>query len=994
MTNLDTHSTSRVASNERFYFMLRPMLFVAAFVLMLSSAFAQITVNGTITSEDQQPLIGATVLVKGTTTGAVTDLDGKFTVQVPDQNAVLVIGYTGFAEQQITVGTQTQLNIVLKVDIQRLNELVVVGYGSQKKRDVTGSVTNISEKDFIKGNIATPEQLVNGKIAGVQITSNGGAPGAGSRIRIRGGSSLNANNDPLIVIDGVPLDNTGVSGAANPLSFINPNDIENFTILKDASAAAIYGSRASNGVILITTKKGKAGDKMRINFSSVLSSSAKSGVIDVLSADEFRAIVNERGTAAQKALLGTANTNWQDQIYRTAFSHDNNLSVTGSLKDLPYRASIGFMDQNGILKTSNMNRLSGSIGINPSFFDKHLKVDVNLKGTSINNRFANQGAIGSAVVFDPTQPIRSGSDVLGGYFEFLDPATKNPNTLAPRNPLALLNQRSDESTVGRIIGNVVLDYKFHFLPELRANLNVGLDRSNSEGNINVPSGVGQFFSRGGQVANYTQNKNNKTLEFYLNYVREFGANRVDLMGGYSYQDFIRESTDLDKNQQGEVFNDVFFKTQNTLVSFYTRLNYALKERYLLTFTLRRDGSSRFSPDTRWGTFPSAAFAWKINEEGFMKGNEWFSNLKLRLGYGVTGQQDVGSDYPYLSRYTPSEPTAQYQFGNDFYATLRPEGYDANIKWEQTETLNAGIDWAIRSGRVSGAIDVYSRKTKDLLSVIPVPAGSNLTNQILTNVGNIENSGVEFTLNTRLIEKENLSWDFGFNLTFNQNEVTNLTKVPNPNYQGVQVGGISGGVGNTVQIHTVGYPTFSYFLNQQVYNEEGKPVEGLYADLNGDGLVNLDDRYRYKQADPRLFLGINSQVSYKDFSLSFVLRGNFDNYVYNNVLSNNATYRGLTGTNNFLLNLSPNVLQTGFNNNQYFSDYYVENGSFLRLDNLTLGYNLKGLLGGTSNTQISLIGQNLFTITKYSGLDPEVAGGIDNNIYPRPRILSFGLNVSF
>jgi len=477
-------------------------------------------------------------------------------------------------------------------------------------------------------------------------------------------------------------------------------------------------------------------------------------------------------------------------------------------------------------------------------------------------------------------------------------------------------------------------------------------------------------------------------------VREFGANRVDLMGGYSYQDFIRESTDLDKNQQGEVFNDVFFKTQNTLVSFYTRLNYALKERYLLTFTLRRDGSSRFSPDTRWGTFPSAAFAWKINEEGFMQGNNLFSNLKLRLGYGVTGQQDVGSDYPYLSRYTPSEPTAQYQFGNDFFATLRPEGYDANIKWEQTETLNAGIDWAIRSGRVSGAIDVYSRKTKDLLSVIPVPAGSNLTNQILTNVGNIENSGVEFTLNTRLIEKEDLSWDFGFNVTFNQNEVTNLTKVPNPNYQGVQVGGISGGVGNTVQIHTVGFPTFAYFLNQQVYNEEGKPVEGLYADLNGDGLVNLDDRYRYKQADPRLFLGINSQVNYKDFSLSFVLRGNFDNYVYNNVLSNNGTFRGLTGTNNYLLNLSPNVLQTGFANNQYFSDYYVENGSFLRLDNLTLGYNLKGLLGGTSNTQISLIGQNLFTITKYSGLDPEVAGGIDNNIYPRPRILSFGLNVSF
>ncbi|MBK9491812.1 MAG: TonB-dependent receptor [Haliscomenobacter sp.] len=994
MTNLDTHSTSRVASKERFFFVLRPTLLIAAFVLALSSAFAQITLSGTVTSEDKQALIGATVVVKGTGTGMVTDLDGKYTIEVPDRNAILVFSYTGFAEQEITVGSQTQIDIVLKVDIQRLNELVVVGYGSQKKRDVTGSVTNISDKDFIKGNIATPEQLVNGKIAGVQITSNGGAPGAGSRIRIRGGSSLNANNDPLIVIDGVPLDNTGVSGAANPLSFINPNDIENFTILKDASAAAIYGSRASNGVILITTKKGKAGDKMRISFSSVLSSSTKSGVLDVLSAEEFRKVVNDRGTAAQKALMGSASTDWQEQIYQTAFSHDNNLSLTGALKNLPYRASVGFMDQNGILKTSNMNRLSGSIGINPSFFDKHLKVDVNLKGTAINNRFANQGAIGSAVNFDPTQPIRSGNEALGGYFEFLDPATKNPNTLAPRNPLALLNQRNDESTVGRIIGNVVLDYKFHFLPELRANLNVGLDRSNSEGNINVPLGVAQFFDRGGQVATYTQNKNNKTLEFYLNYVREFGAHRVDLMGGYSYQDFLRESTDLDKNVRGEVFNDVFFKTQNTLVSFYTRVNYALKEKYLLTFTLRRDGSSRFSPDTRWGTFPSAAFAWKINEEGFMQGSNLFSNLKLRLGYGVTGQQDVGSDYPYLSRYTPSEPTAQYQFGNDFFATLRPEGYDANIKWEQTETLNAGLDWAIRSGRVSGAIDVYSRKTKDLLSVIPVPAGSNLTNQILTNVGNIENSGVEFTLNTRLIEKEKLSWDFGFNVTFNQNEVTNLTKVPNPNYQGVLVGGISGGVGNTLQIHTVGFPTFSYFVQKQVYDEGGKPVEGLYADLNGDGQVNLDDRYRYQQADPRLFLGINSQINIEDFSLSFVLRGNFDNYVYNNVVSNNGTYRGLTGTNNFLLNLSPNVLETGFLNNQYFSDYYIENGSFLRLDNLTLGYNLKGLLGGTSNTQISLIGQNLFTITKYSGLDPEIAGGIDNNVYPRPRILSFGLNVSF
>ena len=994
MTNLDTHIACKATTKGRLFFVLRPMLLVVALVFSLTSAFAQITVSGIITSEDKQPLIGATVVVKGTGTGMVTDLDGKYSLQVPDQNAVLMISYTGFAEQQITVGTQTTIDIELKVDVQRLNELVVVGYGSQKKRDLTGSITSVSDKDFIRGNIATPEQLVNGKIAGVQITSNGGAPGAGSRIRVRGGSSLNANNDPLIVIDGVPLDNTGISGSANPLSFINPNDIENFTVLKDASAAAIYGSRASNGVILITTKKGKAGDKMRINFSSVLSSSQKTKIVDVLSADEFRTVVNERGNAAQKALLGTANTNWQEEIYRPAFSHDNNLSITGAAKNLPYRASIGYLNQNGILKTSNMNRLSGSIGINPSFFDKHLKLDVNLKGTTINNTFANEGAIGSAVSFDPTQPIKSGNETLGGYFEWIDPATKKPQTLATRNPLGLLNSRDDQSTVGRIIGNVVLDYKFHFLPELRANLNVGLDRSNSDGTTKIPEGVGLLYDRGGQNAAYDQKKNNKTLEFYLNYVKEFGASRIDILGGYSYQDFIRENNYVDKNVKGEVFNDVFFKTQNTLVSFYTRLNYTLKERYLLTVTLRRDGSSRFSPETRWGTFPSAAFAWKINEEGFMKGSNLFSNLKLRLGYGVTGQQDVGSDYPYLSRYTPSEPTAQYQFGGAFYPTLRPEGYDAKIKWEQTETYNAGIDWASRDGRFSGAIDVYNRKTKDLLSVIPVPAGSNLTNQILTNVGNIENSGVEFTLNARLIEKENLSWDFGFNITFNRNEVTNLTKVPNPNYQGVATGGIAGGVGNTVQIHTVGYPTYSYFVYKQVYDENGKPVEGLYADLNGDGRVTPDDRYRYKQADPRRYLGITSQLVVKDFSLSFVLRGNFDNYVYNNIISNNGVYRAFTGAANFLSNVSPNVLVTNFNNNQYFSDYYIDNGSFLRLDNLTLGYNLKGVLGGASNTRISLIGQNLFTVTKYKGLDPEVAGGIDNNIYPRPRILSLGVNVGF
>ncbi|MFN3378153.1 MAG: SusC/RagA family TonB-linked outer membrane protein, partial [Runella zeae] len=751
--------------------------------------------------------------------------------------ATLVFSFVGMLTQEVPVATRTTIDVVLENDNKQLAEVVVIGYGSQRKKDLTGSIAAINSADFNKGNIATPDQLVAGKVAGVQITPNGGAPGAGSTIRIRGGASLNASNDPLIVIDGVPLDNGEVRGAANPLSLINPNDIESFNILKDASATAIYGSRASNGVIMITTKKGKKGDVMRVNLSTQASVAQRTGQIDVLSADEFRTLVNTYGTATQKSLLGAANTNWQDQIYRTAISTDNNLSVTGSLKSTPYRVSVGYTNQNGILKTSNMGRTSASIGLTPMLLNNHLKVDINLKGSSINNTFANQGAIGAAVAFDPTQPIFSGKEAYGGYYEWVN-ADGKPNTIATRNPLGLLNLTNDKSKVLRSIGNMQLDYKFHFLPELHANLNLGYDLSKSDGNKLIPAFAASNFSNGGEKTVYTQDRSNKLLDFYLNYVKDIAKDiRLDLMAGYSYQDFINTTTSITKDAaETKTINDSPYKTQNTLVSFFGRANLNLQDRYLLTFTLRRDGSSRFAKENRWGTFPSAAFAWKINEMDFLKGSNVLSDLKLRLGYGVTGQQDVGQNFAYLARYTPSTATAQQQLGNTFYTTLRPEGYNANIKWEQTTTQNVGLDFAFKKARLSGSIDYYIKKTTDLLNVVPIAAGTNLTNEILSNVGSIENQGVELLLNYNAISTEDFTLDLGFNATYNQNKITKLTSANDPNYKGVLVGGIAGGVGSTIQIHSVGYPASSFFVAQQVYDEAGKPIEGVYVDRNKDGKI--------------------------------------------------------------------------------------------------------------------------------------------------------------
>ncbi|QHT68669.1 TonB-dependent receptor [Rhodocytophaga rosea] len=975
------------------------------FLILLSvQTFAQTrTVSGKVTAQsDGTPLPGVNVLIKGTTSGTTTDVNGAYTLQV-EPGTTLVFSFIGFTTQEIAVGTQSTLDVALPDDVQALSEVVVIGYGTQKKEDLTGSIAAISQESFNKGQVTTPEQLLVGKVAGVQITP-GGAPGSGSRIRIRGGSSLNASNDPLVVIDGVPVDNTAISGSANPLSLINPNDIESFNILKDASATAIYGSRASNGVIIITTKKGRQGDKIRVDFSSLASIATNTKTVDVLSAEELRAVVNERGSASQKALLGSANTNWQKEIYRNAFSTDNNLSVSGSYKFLPYRLSVGYLNQDGVLKTSNFQRTSAAINLTPSFFNDHLKVSLNLKGSLTNKQFANEGAIGAAVAFDPTQPINAENN-YGGFYEWTN-ANGSPNTLAPRNPVSLLEQNDDQSEVKRSIGNLQLDYKFHFFPDLRANLNLGYDISDSEGSRLQPATSASVFNQGGSRTQYAQSRNNKLLDFYLNYVKEVPAlaSKFDVTAGYSYQDFIRENPSFaGLNAAGEVIPgqeaDPFpLKTQYTLIGLFGRLNYTFKDRYLLTATVRRDGSSRFGKGNKWGTFPSLAFAWKVNEESFLKNVQVLSELKLRAGYGVTGQQDISTttipnDYPYLPRYTFSDQTSQYQFGNQYYLTLRPEGYDANIKWEETTTINGGLDYGFMDGRITGSLDYYFKKTKDLLAIIPVPAGSNLTNRLLTNVGNIENRGLEAALNFTAINTEKLKWDVGVNATYNTSEITNLSKTQDNSSEGIPVGLIGGGVGNNIQIHTVGYRPYAFYVYQQVYDESGKPVEGLYVDRNNDGAVNNRDLYRYKNPEANVFFGLNSQVTYARFTAGFVLRGSVNNYVYNNVRSGNGVYRNITYPN-YLTNLHSNVLETDFNNNQFFTDYYIENASFLRMETINFAYSFGRIFNDKADLRLSANIQNAFVITKYSGLDPEVAGGIDNNFYPRARIFSLGVNIGF
>jgi TonB-linked SusC/RagA family outer membrane protein len=973
----------------------------------VSSAYAQGvgTVSGRILDEKGEGIPGVTVLVEGTTMGGSTNSDGTFSIQgVPAGPHTLVVSFVGYTtrRQPITVTSGQNTAVApqtLAENTTLLNEAVVVGYGVQRRQDVTGSVASVQAKDFVQGQVTNPEQLVQGKIAGVSITSGGGAPGAASVVRIRGNASLTANSDPLYVIDGVPVDKDGISGASNPLTLINPNDIESVTVLKDASATAIYGNRASGGVILITTKKGLQGEKLSVNFSSQTSISKRTKTYDVLNAQDFSEIIRANGSASQIATLGSATTDWQEEIFRTAATYDNNVSLTGSVGKLPFRISYGNLYQEGIVITNKLKRNSGSISLNPVLFDDHLRIDLNVKGTQVDNRFIEASQIGNAVLFDPTQPVRSDESRFapyGGYYQFLQ-GNGNPLGQAIGNPVAALNNRNDVSDVKRLIGNVQLDYKIHGVEGLRANLNLGTDISRGDGSaVNNLADFGNYLNQG-RYTQYNQKKDMRLLEAYLAYGKQFGGTKFDIQGGYSYQDFVNKGDNFlayrfDRTtlvNPSDVLNVPGYYSKLVFLSYFGRTTLNVKDRYLLTATVRNDNTSRFAKNNNSGIFPALGLGWRLKGEDFLANNNTFSELKLRAGWGRTGQQEVGGAYDYLPRYVIGNSAAQY----NGVTTYRPSGYNTGLQWETTTTWNVGLDYGFLDNRISGAIDAYERTSDDLLASVNVPAGANLTNILNANIGSLRNRGIEFSINAVPVRSESWNWDMNFNVAYNENKITELGE-QQEGFAGYLVGGIPGGTGSTIQVNTVGYPSNSFYVRQQVYGADGRPVEGLYVDRNGDGIVNERDNYRYKQPAPKATLGFSSNVAYKKVNLSFLLRGNVGNYVYNSIAANLGNYSNAQGSTNYLLNLPSDIRNTGFNTQQLFSDYYMENGSFVRMENITLGYNVGKVFGEGSNLRLTGAVQNAFLITKYKGLDPEISGGIDNNFYPRARTFTFGLNVGF
>ncbi|HCM58858.1 MAG TPA: SusC/RagA family protein [Bacteroidales bacterium] len=977
-------------------------LFMLTFGIMMSLVVfgQQVIVSGTVTdAADRQTLPGVNVVVKGTLTGTITGVNGEYSLMAKPGD-VLVFTFIGYLPQEVAVGEGNVVNVAMRTDVQALDEIVVIGYGTVKKSDATGSVSAVSSKDFNKGAITSAQDLLVGKSAGVVITTAGGAPGSGSTIRVRGGSSLNASNDPLIIIDGVPIDNNNVSGSSNILSFVNPNDIETFTVLKDASATAIYGSRASNGVILITTKKGTAGSPLTVSYDGNVSVANAIAFVDVFSGDEIRQLALDRSDffgIDNLDLLGLENTNWQKEIFRTAISHDHNLSLSGSVSSLPYRFSVGYTDQNGILKNTDMQRITGSLSLNPTFFNDALKVNLNVKGMNTHHNYGDAGAIGSAVNMDPTQVIMDGNPASAGYFQW---ANYGAN-LGTANPVEQALEADNRSVVNRVIGNVQFDYALPFLPELRANLNLATDYADSDGENNrlatsAPSLSGEFF---GRISGYAGTNYNNLLDFYLNYNKDIGSinSVLDVTAGYSWQHFKRENIGYTRGTVGP--EDPRYQpprgdtliTENYLVSFFGRVNYTLMDKYLVTVTVREDGSSRFAPDNRWGTFPSVALAWKIKDESFLKNVKAVTNLKLRLGWGITGQQDIGNDYPAQALYRESSEGSYYYIDGEFLPTLRPDAYDPDIKWEETTTLNAGLDFGFVNDRITGSFDIYNRTTDDLLNSVTIPSGSNFSNTLLTNVGSLENKGAELSLNFIPVSTNDMLFSIGVNATYNVNEITKLLITDDPNYIGILYGDAFTG---QKQVTRVGYPAYSYFVNRQVYDVDGNPIEGLYVDESGEGgVVNGDnaDKYIYHNPVADWLFGLSGRFEYKNFDLSASARASIDNYVYNQVAAG-ASYDQMQQIG-YWKNFTRALAETNFVKRQFTSDYFVENASFLKLDNVSAGYRFDNLFGAVG-ARVSATVQNALIFTKYSGLDPEVSGGIDNNFYPRPRTFMLGIGLTF
>jgi len=977
--------------------MHRFLLSIAFLLAISSAALGQRTIHGKVTDPDTgEGIIGANVVVKGTTLGTVTDYDGSYSIIVPDSATTIAISYTGYDTVEMPITDSDVIDVAIG-EGKLLNEVVLIGYGTVKREDATGSVQSVSSVNFNKGAITAPQELLAGKVPGVVVLAPDGAPGAGATIRIRGESSIGASNDPLIVIDGVPVDNGGVSGGRNPLNVINPNDIETFTVLKDASAAAIYGNRAAAGVILITTKKGAVGKKLRIGYTGNISTSEATDLVDALHADEYRALLNSRPDSAKAApLVGDASTYWQDEIYQTAIGTDHNLYATGGLGIVPFRVSLEYTNKEGILKTDKFEKVSAAVNLNPGFLDNTLQVNLHFKSSFTHNRFADRGAIGNALNFDPTQSIYDTLSPYGGFTTWTETGGA-PNTLGPTNPLALLTLKDDESDEKRYLTNLALDYRIPFLPDLRANLNLAYDYANGQGTVDVDTLAAFAYNAitgGGQHNIYEQTKKNSLLEFYLNYKKTFGDHSFDVLAGYSWQHFEVRNTYTNSDAAGS-------PTQTTsadepseyfLISQYGRLNYGYKNRYLLTLTLRRDGTSRFSPENRWGLFPAAAVAVKVIENN----NNNFNSLKVRLGWGVTGQQDINNDfYAYLARYQYGIGNfARYQLGDEFITTLRPDAYDEKIHWEETETYNIGFDFSIINNRLSGSLDLYQRNTTDLLNRIPVPAGTNLSNFVTTNIGNMENKGVEIAFVTTPVLTKKVTWDFGINAAWNDNEITKLTATDDPNYQGVLTGGIAGGVGSNIQIYTVGYAPKSFFVYKQLYDENGDIIENSFEDLNNDGIINGQDKYRFKKPAADVTLGFTSRLAIGNFDFSFAGRASLGNYVYNNIQTDMGYLMRLYGTSGVLWNVNQSAVDLNTENQASltFSDHFVKKADFLKMDHITVGYNFDKVIGDFLRVYATV--QNPIVSTSYDGLDPEVRDGIDNNIYPRPRTFVFGVNVEF
>ena len=1013
------------------FLMSRKAWIVTVMLLSLSiPALAQkITVTGTVVDKTGEPLIGASVLAKGTSIGTATDFDGNYRIDT-ESNSVLVFSYVGYDTKEVSVNGQTTINVTLDENTVMLNEVVAIGYGTVKKSDATGSVAVVKPSEIQAGLATSAQDLLVGASPGVVVTTNGGSPQGDASILIRGGASLNASNEPLIVIDGVPMERGSVKGSSNPIGLVSPENIESMTILKDASATAIYGSRASNGVIIITTKKGQSG-KPQVNFAANMYINTPRNYLDMMSGNEFADFVtNYYGAeSAQAAALGVNgkiyNTDWQKKVLRTTVSSDYNLSVGGTVGFLPYRVAVGYTNNNGIINTSKMDRATASINLSPKFFNNTLQVNANLKGAYIGNRYNGDG-LGGAVSFNPTLPVKmpGGNNfnnwttyTSGGGLADMDTPLGSPNTLAAINPVSLIEDYSSTSKVYQSIGNLQLDYRLPFLPDLRANLNLGYEYNHGEcWNYNYPFSP-QAWKDGHYVPGSDEpvhdgyagkNKENQErwnllLDFFLNYNKEFTKiqSTLDVTAGYSWQKFRNYSHDINRvYAPGESFdgymrNEVVpGRTPYNLVSFFGRVNYGFQEKYLVTATVRADGTSRFSKDNRWGVFPAVALGWRVIQEDFMESTRnVLSDMKLRLGWGVTGQQDLPDQYfPYLPVYNVSTNlNEQVPFGNASSASplymVTPTWFNSDLKWEETTTWNIGLDFGFLNNRIQGSIDWYLRKTKDLLTWANFPAGSNLSNQGNLNLGDLENRGIEFNLLTRPVVTQDFQWQSNVNVAWNKNKITRLADGAD-----TTTGGIGNGI--NIQKHQEGFPAYSFWVYEQVYDRNGDPLEGVYVDRNGDGEITDADKYLYHSKDPAVTINWQNTLNYKNWDFGIVLRASIGNWVYNaNEMNNSFISATSTAPLSNLMN-GTYLWNMTRDTNVRSSDYFVRNASFVRCDNITVGYTWPSLLN--NNLRLRLYGavQNPFVITKYSGLDPEVGSGIDSNIYPRPVTVSFGVVAQF